>query len=105
MLITGHRHAFVSKYNASAEITESGAKLVALDIDLYNNGGCGLDLSGPVADRALFHVDGCYKFPNFRASTVVCKTDQAPHTAYRGFGGPQVRIVYMLLATPAHVIH
>ena len=61
MLITGHRHVFVSKYNASAEITEDGAKLVALDIQLYNNGGCGRDLSGPVADRALFHVDGCYK--------------------------------------------
>ena len=93
MLITGHRHAFASKYNASAEITEDGAKLVALDIHLYNNGGSGLDLSGPVADRALFHVDGCYKFPHFRAETVVCKTDQAPHTAYRGFGGPQVRFV------------
>lgn len=89
MLITGHRHAFFSTYDASAEITEDGAKLVALDIHLYNNGGCGRDLSGPVADRALFHVDGCYKFPHIRAETIVCKTDQAPHTAYRGFGGPQ----------------
>ena len=90
MLITGHRHVFVSNYSASAEITENGAKLVALDIQLYNNGGCGLDLSGPVADRALFHVDGCYDFPNLRVEAVVCKTDQASHTAYRGFGGPQV---------------
>lgn len=40
-------------------------------------------------DRALFHVDGCYYFPNFRAEGVVCKTVQPPHTAFRGFGGPQ----------------
>ena len=48
-----------------------------------------MDLSGPVADRALFHVDNCYNFPNIRAEAVACKTVQAPHTAFRGFGGPQ----------------
>ena len=91
MLITGHRHVFVSKYSASAEITENGARLLGLDIKLYNNGGSGLDLSGPVLDRALFHIDGCYRFDNLRVEAVVCKTAQAPHTAFRGFGGPQVR--------------
>jgi xanthine dehydrogenase/oxidase len=89
MSTTGTRHVFVSNYTASAEITEDGAKLVALDIKLYNNGGCGMDLSGPIADRALFHVDNCYNFPNIRAEAVACKTVQAPHTAFRGFGGPQ----------------
>lgn len=89
MSITGTRHAFTSEYKASAEVTENGAKLVALDIKLFNNGGHGFDLSGPVMDRALFHVDGCYYFPNFKAEGVVCKTVQAPHTAFRGFGGPQ----------------
>ena len=87
--LTGSRHAFVSEYAASAEITESGARLLALDVKLYANGGCGFDLSGPVVDRALFHVDGCYYFPNFRAEGVPCRTVQAPHTAFRGFGGPQ----------------
>lgn len=66
----------MSEYKASAQITETGAKLVALDIKLFNNGGHGFDLSGPVMDRALFHVDGCYYFPNFRAEGVVCKTVQ-----------------------------
>jgi xanthine dehydrogenase/oxidase len=89
MSTTGTRHVFVSNYTASAEITQDGAKLVALDIKLYNNGGCGMDLSGPIADRALFHVDNCYNFPNIRAEAVACKTVQAPHTAFRGFGGPQ----------------
>ena len=94
-LITVHfflllkRHAFAFEYKASAQITEDGAKLNALDIKLFNNGGHAFDLSGPVMDRALFHVDGCYYFPNFRAEGVVCKTVQAPHTAFRGFGGPQ----------------
>jgi xanthine dehydrogenase/oxidase len=96
MSITGTRHAFVSKYHASAVMTESGAKLQALDIQLYANAGCGFDLSGPVVDRALFHVDGCYYFPNFRAVGVACKTVQAPHTAFRGFGGPQVTLGRMI---------
>lgn len=89
MQITGTRHVFVSKYHATAQVTEDGVKLLGLDIKLYVNGGCGFDLSGPVNDRGLFHVDGCYYFPNFRCEGVVCKTAQAPHTAYRGFGGPQ----------------
>jgi xanthine dehydrogenase/oxidase len=93
MSTTGTRHAFVSRYNATAEVTEDGVKLRSLDIQLYNNGGCGLDLSGPIMDRALFHVDGCYFFPNFRAQGIACKTVQAPHTAYRGFGGPQVSVM------------
>lgn len=76
MSITGMRHAFVAYYEASAMVTKEGAKLHTLDVKLYNNGGCALDLSGPVLDRALFHVDGCYYWPNFRAVGVPCKTVQ-----------------------------
>lgn len=93
MKITGTRHAFVSKYHASAQITEDGVKLVAFDVKLFANAGCAFDLSGPVVDRALFHVDGCYFFPHFRAEGVPCKTVQPPHTAFRGFGGPQGIVV------------
>lgn len=93
MKLTGTRHVFVSKYNASAEITEDGARLVAFDVQLFANAGCGFDLSGPVVDRALFHVDGCYNFPNFRCEGVACKTVQPPHTAFRGFGGPQGMVI------------
>lgn len=93
MLTTGHRHAFVSKYIASARKSDGGAKLVSMDVEVYNNGGSALDLSGPVADRALFHIDNVYLFPNLRVEAVSCKTAQAPHTAYRGFGGPQGMVV------------
>jgi xanthine dehydrogenase/oxidase len=89
MLTTGQRHAFVTKYHASAKVTEDGAKLLSMDVEVFNNGGSALDLSGPVADRALFHIDNVYMFPSLRVEVVACKTAQAPHTAYRGFGGPQ----------------
>ena len=35
---------------------------------LYNNAGCSLDLSSSVMDRALFHIDNCYR----RVSDVPC---------------------------------
>ncbi|GAX26192.1 putative selenate reductase molybdopterin-binding subunit [Fistulifera solaris] len=93
MKTTGTRHCFITYYSASAEVTETGVKLVAFDAKLFNNAGSGLDLSSPVMDRALFHVDGCYYYPNFRIEGVPCKTVQPPHTAFRGFGGPQGMVV------------
>ncbi len=65
-------------------------KLVALSADLYSNAGNTLDLSGSIMDRALLHIDNCYKIPNLRAVGHVCRTNQATNTAFRGFGGPQV---------------
>lgn len=89
MLTTGHRHCFLSKYHATARITEDGPKLESFHINLFSNGGWGMDLSGPIVDRAILHVDGVYYFPNMSVEGVACKTAQAPHTAFRGFGGPQ----------------
>ena len=39
-----------------------------MDVTLYNNAGCSLDLSSSVMDRALFHIDNCYR----RVSDVPC---------------------------------
>ena len=90
MSITGGRHTFMTTYRAAARVDSSGkVTLEALDVQLYNNGGSAFDLSGPVLCRALFHIDGCYNWPHFRAVGQVCKTAQPPHTAFRGFGGPQ----------------
>jgi len=66
MSTTGTRHAFLTNYVASAQITEDGAKLVSLDAKLYANAGCGFDLTGPVLARAVLHLDGVYNFPHFR---------------------------------------
>jgi xanthine dehydrogenase/oxidase len=62
------RHAFVTYYKAGAIVEDDGSvKLHALDVKLFNNGGAKFDLTGPVMDRALFHVDNCYNWPNFHS--------------------------------------
>lgn len=90
MSVTGQRHAFLTHYRAAA--TRDG-KLLALDADVHCNGGFSLDLSGAVCDRALFHSDGPYKWPNVCVRGHVCRTNQPSHTAFRGFGGPQGLLV------------
>eukprot|EP00519_Triparma_laevis_P015336 CAMPEP_0182491596 /NCGR_PEP_ID=MMETSP1321-20130603/960_1 /TAXON_ID=91990 /ORGANISM="Bolidomonas sp., Strain RCC1657" /LENGTH=1393 /DNA_ID=CAMNT_0024693879 /DNA_START=184 /DNA_END=4365 /DNA_ORIENTATION=- len=89
MQTTGQRHAFVARYKAAAVVEGGQAKLLAMDVNMFSNGGCSLDLSGPVMDRSLFHLDGTYKWQALKVHGIVCKTHQPPHTAYRGFGGPQ----------------
>jgi xanthine dehydrogenase/oxidase len=42
-------------------------RITALELDMYNNAGHSLDLSGAIMDRALIHVDNVYKIPNVRA--------------------------------------
>jgi len=86
--ITGGRHAFLARYRAGAWVRDDGssATLHAIDARLYNNGGAKFDLTGPVMDRALFHVGNCYRLPNFRSMGT-------PHTAFGGFGGPQRLVV------------
>lgn len=75
-------------------------KVIALDLDLYNNAGNTLDLSHSVMDRALLHSDGAYKIPHVRAVGHICKTNTASNTAFRGFGGPQVKPYWGLCFLP-----
>jgi xanthine dehydrogenase/oxidase len=90
MSITGGRHSFMTRYRASAVKKPNGeVKLYSVQMDLFSNGGSAFDLSGPIMARALFHVDGTYYWSKFKAVGLVCKTVQPPHTAFRGFGGPQ----------------
>jgi len=86
MWITGTRHPFMGVYKAGAK---KDGTLVALDVDLYSNAGYSTDLSESVMDRALFHIDGTYKFPNLRVKGYLCMTNTTTNTAFRGFGGPQ----------------
>src|SRR5262249_7628971 len=51
--------------------------------------GWSADLSGPVTDRALFHADNCYYFPDVRLASQPLRTNTQSNTAFRGFGGPQ----------------
>ncbi len=86
MKITGKRHPFKAFYKAAFD--ERGY-VHAIDIRLFSNGGCTLDLSAPVFERALFHIDNAYYIPHVRVVGRVCKTNLPSNTAFRGFGGPQ----------------
>lgn len=44
-------------------------------------------------ERALFHMDNCYKIPNIRGTGRLCKTNLPSNTAFRGFGGPQGMLI------------
>ncbi|XP_066122938.1 xanthine dehydrogenase/oxidase isoform X2 [Saccopteryx bilineata] len=90
MLITGGRHPFLAIYKVGFMKT---GKIVALEVDHYSNAGNTQDLSGSVMERALFHMDNCYKIPNIRGTGRLCKTNLPSNTAFRGFGGPQGMLV------------
>ncbi|SMF42742.1 xanthine dehydrogenase molybdopterin binding subunit [Pseudobacteriovorax antillogorgiicola] len=86
MAWTGKRHAFHNDYKVAFE--DDGV-IRALDIQLYNDGGAYLDLSAPILQRAMLHVDNAYYLEHARIKGTVCKTNYPPNTAFRGFGGPQ----------------
>jgi xanthine dehydrogenase large subunit len=89
-LITGKRHPFDYRYTAGFD--DSG-QLCGLQVEMRVNCGFSADLSGPVADRAVFHVDNAYFLQDVAISSYRCKTNTQSHTAFRGFGGPQGMMV------------
>ncbi|MFZ3221112.1 MAG: xanthine dehydrogenase molybdopterin binding subunit [Rhodoferax sp.] len=89
-LITGKRHPFAFDYTAGFDAT---GRLTALKLQMAANCGFSADLSGPVADRALFHADNAYFLEHVEIASYRCKTNTQSHTAFRGFGGPQGVIV------------
>ena len=90
MMITGKRHPFLAKFKVGFN---AQGDLLAAKVDLISNGGWSLDLSMPVTDRAVFHLDNAYYIPNVEFSGQVAKTNLASNTAFRGFGGPQGMLV------------
>lgn len=72
--------------------TEEG-KVLALDLEIYNNAGNTLDLSLAVLERAMFLSDNVYEIPNMRILGRACLTNLPSNTAFRGFGGPQGMII------------
>ncbi|WP_254174690.1 xanthine dehydrogenase molybdopterin binding subunit [Planktothrix pseudagardhii] len=86
MITTGKRHPFLAQYQVGFN---SDGQLLALDIDLYSDGGWSVDLSFPIMQRAMFHIDNCYYIPNLEVRGQVVKTNKVSNTAFRGFGGPQ----------------
>lgn len=83
---SGQRHPFLCRWRVG--VTKDG-KLLALDADVFANGGFSQDLSAGVVDRTLLHIDNVYNIPNVHVRGRICKTNTVSNTAFRGFGGPQ----------------
>ncbi len=90
MLITGKRHAFIGDYDIAFDDT---GRITALALMLASNCGYSADLSGPVNDRAICHVDNAYFIEHVELLSHRCKTHTVSNTAFRGFGGPQGMLV------------
>ena len=86
MHVTGKRHPFQNRYRVG--FSRSG-EVVALKVDLYSDGGAYADLSPAVMARAMCHSENAYFIPNIEILGTVCRTNNPPNTAFRGFGGPQ----------------
>ncbi|TRW97803.1 xanthine dehydrogenase molybdopterin binding subunit [Paracoccus sp. M683] len=90
MSATGKRHDFVVDYEVGFD---DEGRILAVQGDWYARCGFSADLSGPVTDRALFHADNAYYYPDVRVSSHPMRTNTVSNTAFRGFGGPQGVIV------------
>jgi xanthine dehydrogenase molybdopterin binding subunit/xanthine dehydrogenase small subunit len=90
MSLTGKRHPFAAKFSVGHD---RDGRILAADVELVSDGGWSLDLSQPILDRALFHLDNAYYIPAVRFTGRVARTNVASNTAFRGFGGPQGMLV------------
>ncbi len=86
MTITGKRHDFRVDYDVGFDAT---GRITGVDFTQYTRCGWGLDLSLPVADRAMLHADNAYLLDAARITSHRLKTNTQSATAFRGFGGPQ----------------
>lgn len=86
MCSTGKRHDFLIRYDVGFDMQGC-----ILAIEFLHALRCGMsaDLSGPIANRAMFHSDNAYYLPNVTITSYRCKTNTVSNTAFRGFGGPQ----------------
>lgn len=84
--ITGKRHPYEADFKLGLD---ADGKILAYQVDFYQNAGAYADLSLAILERTLFHAGNAYYIPNMQVSAVSCRTHLPPNTAFRGFGGPQ----------------
>ena len=85
-VITGKRHDFRIDYEAGFD---ADGRLQGVSFLQLCRCGWSMDLSLPVADRAMLHADNAYFIPNLRVESHRLRTNTQSATAFRGFGGPQ----------------
>ncbi|WP_373356155.1 xanthine dehydrogenase molybdopterin binding subunit [Pseudoroseicyclus sp. CXY001] len=86
MVLTGKRHDARVEYDVGFDET---GRVLGLDVTHLIRCGWSMDLSLPVADRAMLHADSSYNLKAVKITSHRLKTNTASATAYRGFGGPQ----------------
>lgn len=86
MIMTGKRHDFLIDYDVGFD---PEGRIQAIEFMHAARCGYSADLSGAIADRAMFHADNGYFLGNATITSHRCKTHTASNTAFRGFGGPQ----------------
>ena len=103
MVMTGKRHDFIADYEVGFDDT---GRLIALSLMLASRCGYSADLSGPVNDRAMFHIDNAYYLEHVEIISHRCKTHTVSNTAFRGFGGPQgMMVIEAVLDDIARTLH
>ena len=102
MVMTGKRNPFQNDYKVAFD---RDGRILALDAELYSDGGAYADLSTSIMERAMLHSDNAYFIPNLRVTGQVCRTHYHPHTAFRGFGGPKgVAMIEKIIEEVAHAV-
>ncbi|MEL7450220.1 MAG: xanthine dehydrogenase molybdopterin binding subunit, partial [Pseudomonadota bacterium] len=86
MIITGKRHDFVIDYDVAFD---DDGRIQGIEFTHASRCGMSADLSGAIADRAMFHSDNAYYLEHATIHSHRCKTHTVSNTAFRGFGGPQ----------------
>ena len=86
MRMTGKRHPYSADFKIGLN---KDLKILAYEVEFYQNAGAAADLSPAVMERTLFHCTNSYFVPNVKATAYSCRTNLPPNTAFRGFGGPQ----------------
>jgi len=102
MVVTGKRHEFRIDYRAGVD---GDGRLLGVEFVQYARCGWSLDLSLPVADRAMLHADNAYFIPAVRIESHRLRTNTQSNTAFRGFGGPQGMLgIERLMDHVAHAV-
>ncbi|MFZ4528316.1 MAG: xanthine dehydrogenase molybdopterin binding subunit [Undibacterium curvum] len=90
MMVTGKRHEFHYDYEAGFD---DNGRLTGIRVAMISRAGFSADLSGPVATRAVCHLDNAYYLSDVDIRAMCAKTNTQSNTAFRGFGGPQGAIL------------
>lgn len=85
-VMTGKRHPFLCQYDVGFD---ADGNILGISYVLAGLCGHSPDLSDAIVDRAMFHCDNCYYFPNVEITGLRLRSNTVSNTAFRGFGGPQ----------------